>query len=166
MRTAAVLGLVLAISCAQGAEPKLTKELLEKIRAGADKLTEDDVLKLVPGPVDVAAAGDPTEWRLIWEEAISINVLLIDGKVFSANAHFDDTVTSKTLTRDAFKRIKTGMKREEVEMSLGRPNSESSLVDNMRQLHTNCRWSQGRRLFVQIKDGKVIGCGFMEGGLP
>jgi hypothetical protein len=92
--------------------------------------------------------------------------MLIDGKVVSTSAEFNDTVVSKTLTLDAFKQIKTGMTKAEVEKVLGGPNRTSSFSDDMGQTRATCRWSHGRRVLAYIKDGKVNGGGFMEGQLP
>jgi hypothetical protein len=169
MRCAAILGLVLAAAGAQGAEPRLTRELGAKVQAGVGKLTEEEVLKLVPGPVKVVAYAEVggADRTLSWEEATSVEVMLIGGKVVSATAEFNDTAVSKTLTLDKFEQIKAGMTQAEVEKVLGEPNSfESNFKDDMNQPVTKCRWSQGRRIFAQVKDGKVSGGGFIEGSLP
>jgi hypothetical protein len=169
MRTLSVLCMVFAVSFAQCAEPKLTKELSAKVKAGIGKLTEKDVLKLVPGSVKIELPSlesrldndsTPCEWILKWEEATSIQVSLIDGKVVSATFETNDTVVSKVLTLDNFKRIKTGMTQAELEKALPSPSKKSSSGNK-----TNCRWSQGRRLAAYILDGYVIGYRFSEGPL-
>ena len=162
-----ILALVLALPFAAGAEPKLTKELGQQVRAGVGKLTEEDVLKLVPGPVQVRRSGDDgADWILTWEEVTSVEVVLTAGKVMSATAQFNDTVVSKNLTLDGFKQIMAGTTREEVEKAIGHPNSTSTFRDDMGDTRTKCRWSEGRRVLAFVKDGKVSGGGFLEGRLP
>jgi hypothetical protein len=167
MRRALFLVLVLAFPCAAGAEPKLKKELGEQVRAGIGKLTEEEVLKLVPGPVRVRRSGDgEADWILTWEEVTSVEVVLTDGKVLSATAEFNDTFVSKTLTLNGFKQIMAGTTRAEVEKTLGHSNSTSTSGGDMGDRRTKCRWSEGRRMFVYVKDGKVSSAGFLQGRLP
>jgi hypothetical protein len=165
MRSLSIITVILASQFAEGAEPKLTKELWKKVQAGEGKLTEEEVLKLVPGTVKVTRGGNG-ELTLTWEEAAIIDVELVNGKVESTTAQFNDTVDSKRLTIEKYKAIKTGMTQQEINKVLGDPNSSESSANNMAQTQTSCRWSQGRRLFVYIKDGKVNGGGFVDGGLP
>jgi hypothetical protein len=169
MRGVAIVVLVPAVAFAAGAEPRVTRELGEKVRAGIGKLTEDDVLRLVPGPVKVVAGPEAGEADRVlrWEEATSVEVVLIGGKVVSATADFNDTVVSKTLTLARFRQVKAGMTQAELEKVLGGPtSSESNYKDDAGQPVTTWRWSQGRRVFASIKDGKVTGGGFIEGSLP
>ncbi|MGH7136520.1 MAG: hypothetical protein ACREHD_12325, partial [Pirellulales bacterium] len=81
MRIVAVLVLALAVDYAEGAEPKLTKEMGAKVQAGIGKLREEDLLKLFPGLVTVVAFPDGVEADQIfkWEEAASIEVVLTAG---------------------------------------------------------------------------------------
>ncbi len=162
MRIASILGLVLAVSCAQCAEPKLTKELGEKVRSGSGTLTEDEVIKLVPGPVKVALEG--ADRTLSWEELTFIELSYVNDKVVSAKAEFNDTVDAKRVTIDKFKQIKIGMTPQEVDQVLGSPNSLSGTRDaRTGETHSTSRWVEGRKIFCTIKDGKVSApCGWIE----
>lgn len=169
MRIASTLVFVFALALAagpvRGAEPKLTKELGNKVLAGKGKLTEAEVLKMVAGPVQASRAepGYDADWKYTWMEVTSFEVEFVDGKVESATASFNDTVQSKTLTLDRFKQIKGGMTQADVEKLLGQPNSGRTLPGPDARQHTKSVWSEGRSLFVWIKDGKVSGGGFAEG---
>jgi len=161
-----VLILALAgLSASPGlAEPKLTKELGEKVRSGIDKLTAQDVLKLVPGSVAISSnKGGFVDADLIltWEEATKFDVVLINGKVASISATFNDAFASKSLTLEKFNQLKEGMTQDEVEQVLGKPNGVSSTTDNMKATVTKCGWFQGRKLVAYVKDGKVNGSAFI-----
>ncbi len=162
MRIASILVLVLAVSGAQCAEPKLTKELGEKVRSGSGTLTEDEVIKLVPGPVKVALEG--ADRTLSWEELTFIELSYVNGKFVSAKAEFNDTVDAKRVTIDKFKQIKIGMTSSEVNQVLGTENSLSSRRDaRTGEYHSTFRWAEGRKIFCTIKDGKVSApCGWIE----
>jgi hypothetical protein len=167
MRGVSIIILLLAVPFVAGAEPRLTKELGDKVRAGIGKMTVEEVLKAIPGPVKFERASDgDADWILRWDEATIIEVTLIDSKVVSASGEFNDTVVSKNLTFDNLKQIKNGMKQADVEKILGGANQTSSVGDDMGQTRTKCRLSQGRRVFANTKEGKVSGGGYMEGQLP
>jgi hypothetical protein len=166
MRSLSSIALFLIATFSQGAEPKLTKEMGKKVVEGRGKLTEAEVLKMVPGTFKAERTNGGTDLKLTWDEATSFRVDLVNGKVESITAEFNDTAVSKKLTIDKFKQIKIGMTQMELEQLLGGPNGSSSFVDEMKITRTKCSWSEGRRLFAFIKDGKVDGGGFVEGDFP
>jgi hypothetical protein len=165
MRSVLILALV-GLSASPGlAQPKLTAELGEKVRSGIGTLTEQDVLKLVPGSVAISSnKGGFVDADLILtsEEATKFDVVLINGKVASISATFNYAVASKSLTFEKFKQIKEGMTQKEVEQVLGKPNGVTSTTDNMKAKMTNCGWFQGRKLVAYVKDGKVNGSAFID----
>jgi hypothetical protein len=166
-RLLAIIGVFLSCSLAS-AQPKLTKELGEKVRTGAGTLTEQEVLKLVPGPVTVIRMSKgglgsvDADWLMQWEESTKFEVVLIDGKVSQLTATFSDVAPSKVLTLEAFKRLKEGMSLGDVEKVVGKANSTSETIDDMNSKTTRCVWSRGREIRAYIKDGKVNGGGFID----
>lgn len=165
-----VLGLLLSSSLAFG-QPRLTKDLGEKVRLGAGSLTEKEVLKLVPGPVSVnrvrkgglgGLGGVDADWILRWEEVTKFEIVLIDGKVERLSAVFSDVAPSKALNLEAFKRLKEGMSLGNLEKILGPANQRSETIDDMNTKTTRCEWSRGREIRAYIKDGKVNGGGFVD----
>lgn len=167
LRLLAIIGVFLSCSLAS-AQPKLTKELGEKVRTGAGKLTEQEVLKLVPGPLRVTRVskgglgGVDADWLLQWEEATKFEIVLIDGKLDQLIANFSDVALSKALTMEAFKRLKQGMSLGDVEQVLGAADFKSETIDDMNTKTTRCVWSRGREIRAYIKDGKVNGGGFID----
>ena len=146
-------------------EQRLTSELYKQIENG---ITEDEVLKLVPGPVtadlDVGIVDADADYVLIWEEVRRIRVEFLDGKVSTATGTFSDVVASKTLTLDSFKKIAKGMQRKDVEKLLsGAPwyHRQASKDSQGRDMQV-CKWEEGRVLRVYIKGGRVSGHAYRE----
>jgi outer membrane protein assembly factor BamE (lipoprotein component of BamABCDE complex) len=161
-----IAALLLHAAIAHGQQQRLTPEIVDRVREGVGRLTEDDVLKLVPGPVTIEMGGqdDDFDYILTWDDARLIRVEFRDGKVVSAKAAFSNLVASKTLTLPNFKKITKGMARPEVEKILGGPGftgsfSERSTLDSTGKEVGVCDWMQGRRIFARIKGGRVTGAG-------
>jgi hypothetical protein len=159
MRGLAVVALVLSIQPLHGGEPRLTNEVVENVMNGRGKLSEQEVLKLVPGQFTVArTANRERDHTLTWEEVTFIEVVFINGKVAATKAQFCDTVVSMKLTLDKFKQIKPGMTQAEVEKSLDQPTEVLGTSPK------TCRWKAGRRLWADIKDGRLERAGFRSPG--
>lgn len=147
---------------------RLTKELAEKVHTSDGKLTESDVLKLIPGPVPVSRPNRSAfgtvnaDLVLTWEEGNTAEVTLLDDKFRSFTATFSDVVPSKTLTLEKFKQLKEGMSPEEVNKILGGPSQRSDFLDDMGGKITTHRWSRGFRIVSYVKDGRVVGGGFLN----
>jgi hypothetical protein len=149
-------------------QQRLTPEVYERVRKGVDRLTEDEVVKLVPGAFTVKMSkvgGD--EYYLIWEEVRRIEVEFSDGKVVSATGTFSDAVASETLTLASFRKIAPRMAREEVRKLVegstrrGRFASRTTLDAEGKEIRV-CEWTQGRKIRVQIRGGKLVGGAYMD----
>jgi hypothetical protein len=155
------------IACGQ--ELRLTPEIADRVRKGVGHLTDEDVLKLVPGPVTIEM-GNPInnfDYVLNWDEARLIRVEFSEGKVVSAKCAFSDAVASKTLTLANFKRITRGMSRADVEKILGGSDYtgcffSSGWLDAAGKEVSVCEWMQGQRIFARIKGGLVTGAGSVK----
>jgi hypothetical protein len=162
---AGIVAIFLAAGVGQGQE-RITPEIGKQVQDGKGKLTEQEVLKLVPGPVTVERNTSGVEGDLVlsWEEVCRIRVEFTEGKVTSAIGTFANAVASRTLTLENFKKIAKGMSRGDVEKLLERRPGEKgsfslkSLPDNSgRRTKAVCEWEQGRKIIAYIKDGKVVG---------
>jgi hypothetical protein len=148
----------------------LTSDIGARVRDGVGRLTEDELLKLVPGQVtiEMAEAGADFDYVLNWYEARYVKVRLAGGKVVSATAVFSDEVTSKTLTLANFKKIAKGMTLADVKKILEGPGfvgsrSEGSTLDAAGEEVGVCEWMEGTRVFARIKDGQIVAGGSETG---
>lgn len=161
--------LLVAVSSAH-AEQGLTPDIVARVREGVGRLTEDELLKLVPGQVtiEMAEGGEDFDYVLNWYEARHIKVRLAEGKVVSATAIFSDNVTSKTLTLVNFKKIAKGMANADVKKILEGPGfvgatSQRGTLDADGKEVGVCEWMEGTRVFARIKDGQVVAGGSQTG---
>ncbi len=165
--TATVLVILVGAGVTQG-QGRLTPALGNQVVEGKDRLTDGDLLKLVPGPFTVETNPDG-ELVLTWEEVNRIHVEFSEGKVTSVSGTFSDAVASRTLTLANFKKVARGMSREEVGALLDRKPgargqfSSHALPDEGEKRNRQvCEWAQGRRLRVHVKGGKLVGAAFTD----
>jgi hypothetical protein len=146
----------------------LTPEIGARVREGVGRLTEEEVLKLVPWTVciNMGVPGDDFDYVMTWDEARRIRVEFCENKVVATTAAFSDGVTSKTLTLANFKKITKGMVLADVEKILEGPAFKGSYfkrftLDASGKEVGVCEWIQGQRIFARIKGGRVTGAGYV-----
>ena len=161
------LAAILLWTGAARAQHRLTSELADQIQKGIGRLTEVEVLRLVPGPVTVSFGGQAldSDYLLTWQEVRRIRVEFVEGKASATTGTFSDVVDSKTLTLENLKKIARGMKQEDVEKLLsGRGGSfKGSSAKNSNGIDIEvCEWEEGREIRAYIKGGKVSGAGYLS----
>jgi hypothetical protein len=158
--------------CTSGAcgQQRLTAEIGDRVRKGVNRLTEDDVLKLVPGPftIEMGETGD-VDYVLTWEEVRRIRVVFSEGKVISVTASFSDAVASKSLSLANFKKITKGTALRDVETILGGADFTGDFSQRVSRDASGksvfiCEWTAGRIIRADIKGGKVSGSAFISAG--
>jgi hypothetical protein len=148
-------------------EPKLTKALGDQIIAGKGKMTEAEAIRLLPGPYSarVGSGNEDADTVLTWSEEIEIKLVVRNKKVYSSASKFDPTVESDKLTLAAFKTVKQGTPQADVVKLFGEPNYTGPVVKvgaDKSITQDTWKWRQGRELLVYIKDGKVVGGGYLS----
>lgn len=145
------------------AQPRVTKELGKAITDGMGKLTEAEVIKLLPCGYKVFPAGKAVaDWKITCDEVTEFEVEFIDGKVYSASATFSPAAKTKRLTLENYRKLEEGVSKEDVEKLLGPPNSTRQTTDSYKRKVTTCGWQQGHGVMVFVTGGKVSGGGFWE----
>ncbi len=160
------LALILLWTGSAHGQHRLNKAIFEPISKGVDRLTEEEALKLVPGPVTVSFEREGYDCVLRWEEVSRIRVEFLDGKTSTATGTFSDVVASKILTPANLKKIAKGMSQQDVEKLLAvGGTSMGHLAKNFEGKDIQVsEWIQGRVITAFIKDGKVKGCAFIDSG--
>jgi hypothetical protein len=165
-RIASSLVLILLLTGVAQGQQRLTSELAGRIEKGVNKLTEEEVLKLVPGPVTVTFGEDllGNDCLLTWKEVREIRVEFLAEKASSTSGTFTDVIESKTLTLANLKKIANGMKQQEVLKLLdGSGALRISAGKNFEGKDIQiCEWEDGRVLQAFIKGGKVSGYRFVS----
>jgi hypothetical protein len=110
-----------------GVRSTLTAKNLKKIATGKGKLTEAEVVTLL-GPASRVAvpANVDVDLEMIWEEQALIRIKFKDGKASDLEGRFSESLWSKTINLQHFKKLKRGMTEKEAEQVLGPANAGSS----------------------------------------
>ncbi len=152
-----------------GAAPKLDRGLADKIAVGKGKLTDEDVIEMLPGSYRLELPGGVfTRFKLTIPDAVLVcgevtrfRVEYKDEKAEEVSAEFSPAVKSALLTLGNFKQIKKGMPVDEVDKLLGKPTWSATIAYEKHSVRRS-EWLRGREVVVLLKGGKVFTASYFE----
>jgi hypothetical protein len=150
-----------AISC----RPELSRELVERLKKGMDKLTEAVVLAML-GPPDLVEIntepGVVADIDMRWEDYAEITIdFKIEGKSAGMEkavrivGRFSENLKQKSFNMENFRKLKPGMSHPEVGQILG-GLGQRNLSDPGKDIW-RWEWKTFRKVGVSFSNGKVSG---------